>query len=103
MANIVINEISDNYTYNIGVNSFATVALPITASWGPAVLDPQSVTGTATTTSNGAANFKKSVANTKWLHFPATPQGLDNFLATFRGPSSTYKINKDYSYTISSC
>lgn len=98
MANIVINEISDNYTYNIGVNSFATVALPITASWGPAVLDPQSVTGTATTTSNGAANFKKSVANTKWLHFPATPQGLDNFLATFRGPSSTYKINKDYSY-----
>lgn len=99
MANIVINEISDNYTYNIGVNSFATVALPITASWGPAVLDPASLPGgTETTELNGKANFEKSVGLSKWLHFPATPQGLDSFVSTFRGPSSTYKINKDYSY-----
>ena len=98
MAQIVINEISDNYTYNIGVNSFATVALPITSSWGPAVLDPASKYATTITLANGEEYFKKSVADNKWLHFPATPQGLDNFVATFRGASSTYKINKDYSY-----
>lgn len=94
MANIVINEISDNYTYNIGVNSFATVALPVTAAWGPAVLKPTTIGASA----DDAEGFKKSVALNKWLHFPATPQGLDSFVATFRGPSSTYKINKDYSY-----
>jgi hypothetical protein len=98
MAKITINEISDNYTYNIGVNSFATVALPITSSWGPAVLDPATKYNVEITAQNGEEYFKKSVADNKWYRFPATPQGLDAFIATFRGPSSTYKINKDYSY-----
>ena len=43
MAQIVINEISQNYTYAIGTNSYATVALPITACWGPCYLDPEAV------------------------------------------------------------
>ena len=43
MANIVINEISQNYTYNIGNNSFATVALPITSCWGPGFFDYQAL------------------------------------------------------------
>lgn len=43
MAQITINEISQNYTYNIGTTSFATVALPITAMWGPAYMDPKTV------------------------------------------------------------
>ena len=43
MAQITINEVSQNYTYNIGTNSFCTVALPITASWGPAFVDPEAV------------------------------------------------------------
>ena len=98
MAKITINEISDNYTYNIGVNSFATVALPITASWGPAVLDPATKYNVTITSQNGEEYFEKSVADNKWYHFPATPEGLDAFIATFRGATSTYKINKDYSY-----
>ena len=93
MANIVINEISDNYTYNIGVNSYATVALPITASWGPAVLDPASVGATV-----DATGFGTVLDTQKWHHFPATPQGLDSFVATYRGASSNFKLNKDYSY-----
>ena len=36
MADILINEISQNYSYVIGDNSYCCVALPITASWGPA-------------------------------------------------------------------
>jgi hypothetical protein len=54
MANIVINEISDNYTYNVGDSSFATVALPITACWGPALLAPSSLGGT-----DNEAGFKE--------------------------------------------
>lgn len=99
MAQIIINEFSDNYTFNVGNNAFATVALPITACWGPAVLDPATIPGgTAVTTSNGAEEFKKSVDLNKWERYPATPQGLDAFVSAYRGPSSTYKINKDYSY-----
>ena len=93
MANIVINEISDNYTYNIGDNSFATVALPITASWGPAYLNPSSV---GLTEDN--AGFTSELDNIKWAHFPATRQGLDAFVSAYRGPSSLYKAHKDYSY-----
>ena len=93
MANIVINEISDNYTYNIGNNAFATVALPITASWGPAFLDPSSV---GLTEDN--AGFTAELDNVKWTQFPATRQGLDAFVSAYRGPSSLYKAHKDYSY-----
>lgn len=93
MANIVINEISDNYTYNIGNNTFATVALPITASWGPAFLDPQSVNLT-----EDNAGFTAELNDVKWTRFPATRQGLDAFVSAYRGPSSLYKAHKDYSY-----
>lgn len=93
MANIVINEISDNYTYNIGNNSFATVALPITASWGPAFVDPTTVGLT-----QDDAGFTAELQATKWTHFPATRQGLDAFISTYRGAASLYKAHKDYSY-----
>lgn len=93
MANIVINEISDNYTYNIGNNTFATVALPITASWGPAFLDPQTVNLT-----EDNAGFTAELNDVKWTRFPATRQGLDAFVSAYRGPSSLYKAHKDYSY-----
>ena len=43
MAKISINEQSRNYSYNVGTSSFATVALPITASWGPGLYDPKTV------------------------------------------------------------
>lgn len=88
MAQIVINEISDNYTFNTGTGAFATVALPITAAWGPAYLDPATV----------ASNVDDMLDDTKWYHFEATQAGLEAFVAAYRGPSSNYKIANDYSY-----
>lgn len=91
MAQIVINEISSNYTYNIGAAEFATVALPITASWGPAFMDIES-------TGSESADFSELIENLQWMHFPATSDGLTSFVQTFRGPASNYKTTEDYSY-----
>ena len=88
MAQITINEISQNYTYNIGNSSFCTVALPITACWGPAFEDP---------TSKGI-DLTTALENTTWQKFTATQQGLESFVATFRGPAANYRISKDFSY-----
>ena len=95
MAQIVINEISDNYTYNIGTNSYATVALPITAAWGPAYMDPVSVYGAAGV---DYSPIDLMLENTSWLHFPATQEGLESFVATYRGPESNYRLAGDMSY-----
>lgn len=88
MANITINEISQNYSYNIGSSSFCTVALPITASWGPALLDPES-------TGKDLSTLLESVT---WQKFPASQDGVESFISTFRGPAANYRIAKDYSY-----
>lgn len=88
MANITINEVSQNYSYNIGSSSFCTVALPITASWGPALLDPVS-------TGKELSTLLESVS---WQKFPATQEGVELFISTFRGPAANYRIAKDYSY-----
>lgn len=88
MAQIVINEISQNYTYNIGSNSFATVALPITAMWGPAYMDAASV----------GLTEDEMLEQTTWQHFPATQAGLESFVATYRGPASNFRMYNDYSY-----
>lgn len=93
MAQIVINEISQNYTYNIGKNSFATVALPITAMWGPAFEDWSNVDE-----EKQGSNIDEMLETTQWKHFPATQQGLESFVSTYRGPSANYKLAKDYSY-----
>ena len=88
MAQITINEVSQNYTYNIGTNSFCTVALPITASWGPAFVDPDTV----------GEDLDTVLENTVWQRFPATQAGLESFVSTYRGPAANYRIAKDYSY-----
>lgn len=88
MAQIVINEISANYSYNIGTNSFATVALPITASWGPAFMDPDTA----------GISLDVMLEETNWTRFPATQDGLEAFVGAYRGPSANYRIAKDYSY-----
>lgn len=88
MAQITINEVSQNYTYNIGTNSFCTVALPITASWGPAFVDPDTV----------GQDIDTVLENTVWQRFPATQSGLESFVSTYRGPAANYRIAKDYSY-----
>lgn len=97
MAKIVINEISQNYTYNIGDNSYATVAIPITASWGEALtLEDFDNAGVAyNTTSTDIVDKFESVP---WKHFPATQEGVEQFVAEYRGPASNYKSSKDYSY-----
>lgn len=96
MAQIVINEISQNYTYNIGSNSFATVALPITAMWGPAYMEPPSTVPDEA--EDGETKYDYMLEHTKWLHFPATQQGLEQFVSTYRGPSTNYRAAEDYSY-----
>lgn len=88
MANIVINEISANYTYNIGTNTFATVAIPLTASWGPAFEDPESL----------GVDLNTELESLTWRRFPSTQEGLESFVATYRGPASNYRLAKDYSY-----
>ena len=73
MASIVINEISQNYTYNIGTNSYCTVAIPLTASWGPCYEDPESLGITR------EAELEKVV----WTRFPATQQGLESYVSNY--------------------
>lgn len=100
MAQITINEISDNYTYNIGTNSYATIALPITAAWGPAYMDPLTVYGPAQTSGDVEVfnPIDMMLENTSWIHFPATQEGLEAFVATYRGPESNYRLAGDMSY-----
>lgn len=90
MAQIVINEFSQNYTFNIGASEYCTVALPITASWGPALTN---ISGNISTDTVADA-----LEETQWLHFPATREGLEQFVATYRGPSTEYRLANDYSY-----
>ena len=96
MAKITVNEISQNYTFNIGDNAYAIVALPITAAWGPGFDHEQkwsTVTGGA-----GYEYTEEDLENTRWLHFPATREGMEDFVRTFRGPVSDYKARQDFSY-----
>lgn len=88
MANITINEVSQNYSYNIGTSSFCTVALPITASWGPALLDPVST----------GKDINTLLESVTWRKFPASQEGVEAFISTYRGPAANYRIAKDYSY-----
>lgn len=90
MAQIVINEISANYSYNVGNNSFATVALPMTSCWGPGFFE-RDVT---------ASDLDSALEEVKWLHFPATQTGVENFVSTFRGPTAGYRMYNDYSYAM---
>lgn len=87
MAQITINEVSQNYTYNIGNNTFATVALPITASWGPCIKE------------YADDRSEKDILDVAyWSRFPATQAGLESFVSTYRGPASVSKLYNDYSY-----
>ena len=43
MANITVNEISKTARYAVPNADYCTVALPITACWGPAFEDPRSM------------------------------------------------------------
>lgn len=90
MAQITINEISKNYTYSAGNISFCSVALPITACWGPSFEDPTSA----------GVTLDEMLENTVFQHFPATTAGLDAFNAMYRGPAANYRSANDYSFQV---
>lgn len=90
MAKITINEISRNYTYTTGNTTFCSVALPITASWGPAFEDPAAL----------GVSLDEELEASAFTHFPSTREGLEAFTATFRGPAANYRSAKDFSYQI---
>lgn len=90
MAKIQINEISRNYTYTTGMNNFCSVALPITASWGPAFQDPEVV----------GVTLDQELESVAFAHFPSTSEGIEAFLAAYRGPAANYRAAKDFSYHI---
>lgn len=90
MASITINEISQNYTYNVGTNTFATVAIPITASWGPAYQDPNAL----------GLTVDEMLEQTTWQSFASSQTGLESFVSTYRGAASNYRLASDYSYQL---
>lgn len=108
MAQIIINEISQNYTYNIGTNSYCSVALPITAAWGPAFMDIYngnilSDEDWGTEDNPGlndlyATRIEWMQEQVAWQRFPATQAGLEAFLSTYRGPAAGHRLAKDFSY-----
>ena len=104
MAQIIINEVSQNYTYNIGTTSYCSVALPITASWGPAFRDFNSES--VLSKEEWESKFKDIYENkiewmqeqSAWTRFPATQSGLEAFVSTYRGPAAGHRLAKDFSY-----
>lgn len=96
MAQIVINEISDNYSYSIANNSFATIAMPITSSWGPGYFDPETFYGDDLYCKGTKIEYM--LDNTMWRRYPATQAGLESFVSDYRGPMTNYRLAKDYSY-----
>lgn len=88
MANITINEVSQNYTYNIGNNSYATVATPIAACWGPGYFY----------SGESGESLEDVLEKVAWRRYPATQAGMEAFVADYRGPEAYYKAAKDFSY-----
>ena len=97
MSQIIINEISDNFTYTIGDNSYATVAMPITSCWGPGFFDPQTVISDNEASELGD-KIELELERVAWKHYPADQQGIEAFVSDYRGPAANYRMAKDYSY-----
>ena len=106
MADILINEISQNYSYVIGDNSYCCVALPITASWGPAYtgakLELDTSTGKIVPSDDSDKTIdevvEQAIEDTVWTRFKANSQGLESFVSTYRGAAANYRLANDYSY-----
>lgn len=96
MADIVINEISQNYSYVIEDSSFATVALPMTAQWGPGYFEPDTMYGI--TGEDRAERKLTELEDTVWQRFPANQVGMEAFVTMYRGPANNYRLANDYSY-----
>ncbi len=92
---INVNVISENTSFNVENSNYCTVALPITSCWGPAFTLPTANTADSDPEINP---IEQALENTAWSLFPASPEGLESFIATYRGPSTNYRSAKDYSY-----
>ena len=92
---IQVNVISENKAFTVENANYCTVALPITACWGPGFSLPTANPANANDSVNPIEN---ALENTAWSLFSASPDGLESFIATYRGPSSNYRSTKDYSY-----
>ena len=99
MANIVINELSSNYTYNVAGASYATVALPITAQWGPGYfrnsIKDLSKNPSDHIVENDIATYMEGIV---WKKYTSSREGLEAFVSDYRGPISNYRMLQDYSY-----
>ncbi len=97
---INVNVISENNAFNVESANYCTVALPITACWGPAFTLPTAEldTSDAAAIERSAKAVANAFENTAWSFFPADSSGLESFIATYRGPSANYRSTKDYSY-----
>lgn len=102
MASITVNEISRNYSYAIAPSSYATVALPITSCWGPGYFDPNTLMSECRAFDDkkdwDAENHSDMLDRTAWRRFPATQAGIEQFVASYRGPIANYRLCNDYSY-----
>lgn len=102
MATITINEISKNYSYAVGTSSFATVAMPITASWGPGYFNPDDFASECKEVDDSKdwdiENHSDMLDRTVWQRFPASQAGLESFVSTYRGPIPNFRLAQDYSY-----
>lgn len=102
MATITINEISKNYSYSVGTSSFATVAMPITASWGPGYFNPDDYSSECKEVDIDKdwdiENHSDMLDRTVWQRFPASQAGLESFVSTYRGPIPNFRLAQDYSY-----
>lgn len=70
MPRINIYEHSDTYSFQTKNNSYATVAFPIAAIWGPTFVEGD------------------EDANPDWIHFSAGFRGTTDFMSTFRGANN---------------
>lgn len=70
MPRINIYEHSETYSFQTKNNSYATVAFPIAAIWGPTFVEGD------------------EDANPDWVHFSAGYRGTTDFMATFRGANN---------------
>lgn len=79
MPRINIYEHSETYSFQTKNNSYATVAFPIAAIWGPTFVEGD------------------EDANPDWVHFSSGYRGTTDFMATFRG-ANTYLGAREKSF-----
>lgn len=83
MPRINIYEHSETYSFQTKNNSYATVAFPIAAIWGPTFVEGD------------------EDANPDWVHFSAGYRGTTDFVQTFRGANNYLGAReKSYDYAL---